>query len=235
MSSNYPKIPERLQAYRVALDLTQEEMGKWFGVNQSHYYKLENGHKIISLKSLRCFEAKGGDVCYLLTGRKRVTGKMDEYLAKCTTDYGRHELSKEMLWLVNQGIYLSRGQGLEITDYTLKNMELADRELKTPAIWKNIRGIEGLSQHKMAEKLDIGFKRFERIERKYGEADAEILNTLYEKFHYSPLAVLDHQLFCLDEMNQVWEDFSDEIQKRLEPYFERALELIRECENMHRE
>ena len=96
---------------------------------------------------------------------------------------------------MNQGIYLSKENESTISDFTLKNMELADRELKSPAIWKNIREIEGLSQHKMAEELDIGFKRFERIERKEGEADAEILSTLYERFHYSPLAVLDHQLF----------------------------------------
>ena len=35
MSSYYPKIPERLQLYRKALNLTQEQMGKRFGVNQS--------------------------------------------------------------------------------------------------------------------------------------------------------------------------------------------------------
>lgn len=232
MSSNYPKVPERLLAYRSALGLTQEEMGRLFGVIQSHYYKLENGHKIISLKSLKCFADQGGDVCFLLTGRRRIMGKMDEYLMKCNTDYGKNELSKEMLWLMKRGIELSKGQGFEITDYTYKNMELAERELKNPGIWKNIRSIEGLSQHKMAEKLDIGFKRFERIERRCGEADAEILNTLYEKMHYSPLALLDYQLFCMDEMNQVWEGFSEEVQKKLEPYLERALELVCECERV---
>lgn len=230
MSSYYPKIPERLQLYRKALNLTQEQMGKRFGVNQSHYYKLESGHKIISLRSLQCFEEQGGDVCYLLTGRRHITGQMNCYMDRCITDHGKNEFSKAMLWIIKQGIYLSKSQKLEITDFTLKNMELSGRQLKSPSIWKNIRDIEGLSQHKMAEELDIGFKRFERIERKQGEADAEILCTLYERFHYSPLAVLNHQEFCLDEMNQVWEEFTDEIQHKLEPYLENALRLINEYE-----
>lgn len=231
MSSSYPKIPERLRVYRRTLNLTQEEMGRRFDVNQSHYYKLESGHKNISGKSLRYFGEQGGDVCFLLMGRWRVVGKMDEYLERCGTDRGKNELSKAMLWLINQGIYLSNGQGDEITDYTLKNMELAERELKTPSIWKNIRGIEGLSQEKMAKKLDIGLKRFERIEREQAEADAVILNTLYENFHYSPLAVLNHQLFCVDEMNQAWDGFTDKIRKRLEPHLKRALELVLEYES----
>ena len=50
------------------------------------------------------------------------------------------------------------------------------------------------------------------------------------RFHYSPLAVLNHQEFCLDEMNQVWEGFTDEIQHKLEPYLENALRLINEYE-----
>ena len=230
MSSNYPKVPERLRQYRKALHLTQEDMGKRFGVNQSHYYKLESGHKIISLRSLKCFEEQGGDVCYLLTGRRHIAGKMDSYMEKCTTDHGKNELAKAILWIMNQGIYLSKENESTISDFTLKNMELAERELKSPAIWKNIREIEGLSQHKMAEELDIGFKRFERIERKEGEADAEILSTLYERFHYSPLAVLDHQLFFMDEMNLVWKEFSGDMQRKLEPYFENALKLIHEYE-----
>ena len=42
MNTYYSEVPQRLCAYRKALEMTQKEMSERFGVQQDHYSRLEN-------------------------------------------------------------------------------------------------------------------------------------------------------------------------------------------------
>ena len=52
---------------------------------------------------------------------------------------------------------------------------------------------------KMAERLDINIKRYQRLERMEAEPDAVILNSLYTLFGYSPLIILHENLYYAED------------------------------------
>ena len=97
-------------------------------------------------------------------------------------------------------------------------------------IWRSIRKIEDLTQMKMAERLDINIKRYQRLERMEAEPDAVILNSLYTLFGYSPLIILHENLYYAEEINKCWSEFSDEVRMQLNGVLEQDLKLIALCE-----
>lgn len=230
MSTNYAEIPERLRAYRKALALSQEEMGKRFGVGQDHYCKLENGNNIISYNSLRSFEKSGGDIQFLITGKEVQRGMLDEYLAQCTTTAGKIEALKVILWASKQGILWMNTDRFYELDLVWKYVRLAERGKESVSIWKNIREVEKLSQIQMADRLDINIKRYQRMENMQTKPDAEILNTLFEEFGYSPLVIMEMTTFSLDGINSMWEEFSEDIKVPLLDIVEKSVKIIEEYE-----
>lgn len=232
MGSNYSEIPKRLSAYRKALNMSQEEMGRQFAVNQSHYYKLETGVKIISYNSMEQFQKNGGDLCYLITGEKYQHGITDEYIGRCRTQTGRAETMKLILWLTEQGILLHSGNTEELDEKMWKHIKLAEWEKEDASVWKTIRMIENLSQIQMAEKLDINIKRYRRIEERKVGPDAEILRILYMEFGYSPLVILDRESYYMNEINSVWDSFPENIRKYLNRLLDENIKLIDRYESM---
>lgn len=232
MGSNYSEIPQRLFAYRKALNMSQEEMGRKLAVNQSHYYKLETGAKIISYKSMKQFQENGGDLCYLITGQKYEYGITDIYVGRCRTQTGRTAAMRMILWLTEQGILLNGGNTEELDGKMWKHIKLAEREKEDASVWKTIRMIEDLSQVQMAEKLDINIKRYRRIEERKVGPDAEILNRLYMEFGYSPLAVMDRESYYMNEINGVWNSFPGKIRQVLNRLLDENIKLIDRYESM---
>lgn len=232
MNKNYCDILDRLILYRKMWGNTQEEMSKKFGVTQSHYSKIETGHKIISFRGLQNFEKNGGDSVYLLTGEQRVQGEIEDYISNCRTERGRIALFKIVVWLLQQGLEFSHNNENRSISKTYKSLKLAETELEESTVWKNIRRLEGISQATMAKRLDINIKRYGRIENMEVKPDAEILNTLYIEFGYSPLVILDCQQFYINEANKIWSDFASEIKIELEAVLKSALHLINKFENI---
>lgn len=230
MCIGYSEVPQRLFQYRKRLGITQSEMGEKLGVNQSHYCKLESGDKTISFESLKKFEEQGGDVLFVLTGKEKRTGRMDEYLAGCRTVYGKTEMVKMLLWAMRLGIWMSREEERSIPDIMIRSVELASEESKRHSLWENIREVEGLSQRDMCREINVDIKRYRRIERDETKPDALILHTVYNRFQYSPSLFLGYELFCTDELNEMWERFSTEVKMCLEPVIENTCKLIRICE-----
>lgn len=231
MNSNYSHVVKRLLEYRKNLDLTQEQMGIKLGVKQSHYYKLETGSKIISMKSLRTFIENGEDAVFLLTGEDAEYRGVGHYFRKCKSQEGRTELYKLMLWLVSQGVKMQHGLIEDIPDQYYKELRALESGGKAESIWEGIRSVEKLTQIEMAKLLDINIKRYRKIEKGRSEPDAEILVELYGKLKYSPMIILNHKLFYEDRINKVWERFPDSIKRKLEPVIEKAIELINEYES----
>lgn len=230
MCSGYSEIPQRLLAYRKALGKTQDEMGDMFHVNQSHYLKLEHGLKIISYQCLKQFEAHGGDVYYLITGMKQGPGILDKYILRCKTRIGKLEALKLMIWLTRQGLLLSGRQDMKAADKVWKYVELAEKEISEESVWKHIREIEGMTQMKMARMLDIDIKRYRRIEKKESLPDIEIIHTLFRELEYSPLVIINRDLFCVDEMNRIWADFPEPVRNELGRILEENLGLVTQYE-----
>lgn len=224
-------ISQRLVGYRQQLGKSQAEMSREFGVNQSHYSKLESGTKYISYSSLKKFEEAGGDVNYLITGVHYKTGIVEDCMERCKTSDGKVEIMKALFWLTRQGIILMHGENWRETNQRVqKYIRLAEEKEQQTNIWKIIRKIEDLTQMKMAERLDINIKRYQRLERMEAEPDAVILNSLYTLFGYSPLIILHENLYYAEEINKCWSEFPDEVKEQLSAVLEEDLKLITLCE-----
>lgn len=226
MNSNYFQLIHRLISYREKLNKTQHQMGQLLGVTQSHYAKLESGQKIISFKSLKNFEKHDGDINYLITGSTIMPGKINEYLSFCKTDSGKIWLYEGLVWIFEKGFHFGSIDSSTLSQRTYKNLLFLKEYNKTDTIWECIRKSEDLSQINMAKIFDIDVKRYRRIEKLISEPDAEILNTLYCKLHYSPLIITNQELFYLDELNQAWELFPENIKETLNPLLRELLVFI---------
>ena len=55
--------------------------------------------------------------------------------------------------------------------------------------------------------------------------DAEIMNTLYTEFGYSPLIFLDVERFYANETNKIWNGFTEDVREELEAVEETKLRI----------
>lgn len=232
METGYSSVIDRLKWYRKKLNKTQSGMSEMFEVGQAHYSKLEDGKKIISYRSLEMFDKNGGDVQFLITGECYRQGRIDRYLSQCKTENGRRELLKLLFWVSRQGeaICNSNYDKTKLTKKTSSSVALTDYMEKDTSTWKNIRLLENLTQIQMAEILDINIKRYRRIEKMQSKPDAEILYTAYEKLGYSPLIIMKQEYYYLNELNNVWDKFSEKMIGRLDEIVRQGINLIQESE-----
>lgn len=203
-------------------------MAEKFGVKQDHYSRLESGKTLPSYRNLLCFVSNGGDIYYLITGKERYTGVIDAYLDKFKILRDKVELLKLILWVTYQGVSYEKSNKIYEIKRAWKHIELIENEKKINSIWKNIRKVEGISQKRMADRLDINIKRYQRMENLRTKPDAEILHSLFWDLGYSPLVMLKQDVFYLDEINKIWDEFPEKTRERLEGVIEQGIKLMQE-------
>ncbi len=226
MENNYLSIPGRLAAYRKLMNLSQTQMGEKFGVTQSHYSKMESGMKGVSFRDLRSFEENGGDPFFLITGEHREEGKLELYLERCDSDYGKEKIFEILVWAAEAGRERKETEMPILTERTDKCIRLMRDYSEEQTVWQNIRRAEDCSQEDMAKLFDINVKRYRSIEKEESMPDAEILQTLYEKMHYSPLVIMDREMYYMDELNRVWESMSPDWLREAEILVEQAFKVV---------
>lgn len=221
---SYSKVVERLGQYREQLGLSQTEMGRHLGVTQSHYQKLEKGMKVISRRSLEAFQNAGLDVFWLLTGTKKGSGILDDYLNGLESTIQMRKMLEVIIWVAEEGARVHRME----YDVSLGKAHdlLKICELNEPFIWKKIREVENLTQNQMAGLLEINIKRYRKMEKGEVPEDAAILASLYENLHYSPMLILNRKKYCLDELNNIWDKFSEPWMKRFSKYLEASSDIL---------
>lgn len=224
----YSEVPQRLCAYRKALGMIQKEMSERFGVKQDHYSRLESGKTLLSNRNLLCFMRSGGDIYYLITGKERYTGMLNVYLDNFKLLRDKVEIVKLILWATYQSIPYEKSNEIYEIKRAWKHIELIENEKKMNSIWRNIRKVEGISQQRMAERLDINIKRYQRMENLRTKPDAEILHSLFFDLGYSPLVMMKQDMFYLDEINKIWDEFPEKTRERLEGVIEQGIKLIQE-------
>lgn len=228
MNTYYSEVPQRLCAYRKALGMTQKEMSERFGVKQDHYSRMESGKTLLSNRNLSCFMRSGGDIYYLITGKERHTGVINVYLDNFKLLRDKVEIVKLILWATYQSIPYEKSNEIYEIKRAWKHIELIENEKKMNSIWRNIRKVEGISQQRMAERLDINIKRYQRMENLRTKPDAEILHSLFFDLGYSPLVMMKQDMFYLDEINKIWDEFPEKTRERLEGVIEQGIKLIQE-------
>ena len=223
MNAYYSEVPQRLCAYRKALEKTQKEMAEKFGVKQDHYSRLESGKTFLSYRNLLCFVSNGGDIYYLITGKERYVGVIDAYLDNFKLLRDKVEIVKLILWATYQSISYEKSNEIYEIKRAWKHIELIENDKKMNSMWRNIRKVEGISQQRMAERLDINIKRYQRMENLRTKPDAEILHSLFFDLGYSPLVMMKQDMFYLDEINKIWDEFPEKTRERLEGVIEQGI------------
>lgn len=229
MNEQHSNMAKRLQEYREKMQLTQEKMGENLGVTQSHYCKQEAGLVRVTYKNLKHFCENGEDANLLLLGQPVTHGKMDEYMNSCTTFNGKKKMFEALVWAVDFGLrYMQEcEENFQLTENTSKCLKFIQNYEETLTVWENIKETERSSQEKIAKIFDINVKRYRNIEKEISFPDAEILQQLYYKLHYSPLLILEKEMYYLDELNQAWNVFSGELKALLENRLDADLALIK--------
>jgi len=222
----YMKVAARLCEYRKKMKYTQQQMGTYLDVTQAHYSKLEAGTKIISRNSLIHFHNNGGDVEWLITGREQKNGIFNQYFGRYSDERSKGAFLEMSLWIIEQGLrigHYSDGDCLKNANKTIRLLLLKDREC---SIWTGIRETEDMTQMQMADILDINIKRYRRLEKGLAEEDAAVLASLYVNLGYSPMLLLWKKIYCMSELNMVWDKFDLQLQERLLQYVIKMSELI---------
>ena len=131
------------------------------------------------------------------------------------------------MWITRQGTILTYGEDRKEENRKVwKYIRLAEQRNTQETIWKNIRNLEHLTQAQMAESLKINIKRYQRLEKLEVDPDADILNSLYFLYGYSPLAILDENMYYIDEINKSWENFPESVKLQLHTVLEENMKLI---------
>lgn len=138
------------------------------------------------------------------------------------------EIVKLILWATYQSIPYEKSNEIYEIKRAWKHIELIENEKKMNSIWRNIRKVEGISQQRMAERLDINIKRYQRMENLRTKPDAEILHSLFFDLGYSPLVMMKQDMFYLDEINKIWDEFPEKTRERLEGVIEQGIKLMQE-------
>lgn len=209
----YYKIPKRLEEYRRKLSYTQEQMGEMMGLGQDHYQRVEQGSVIISYNGLHQIEDHGGDIYYLITGKRQKPGYINKLLEECNSPEMERMLLRCYLLYLEAGIYKAQGK---VEEEICHYLRMAEATLKEDTIWRGIRISEQVTHIKMAEMLEINRKRYAKLENKVIGADAYLLNQLYRKFHFFPFQIFEKGNFYLNELNQLQETLPDSIQEEIE-------------------
>lgn len=230
MNLGYSNFTKRLRSYRKEKNLSQEEMRGKFAVNQSHYSKIESGKSKISYDKMKMFEHNGGDIYYLITGETIVHGIADEYLGRCQTSIGKNAALELLLWLAKQGILLEKSDESKLFRRARKYLELSELINNGLTIWEGLRIVEHLTQAQLAEMLEISEKKYRRIERYEDAPDSQHLSILYERLEYSPLTFLYNDSYQTDELNRIWNTFTEYTQIRLKKLLDENFKLIEEYE-----
>ena len=222
----YTSVVSRLKEYRKKMNLTQKQMGLLLNVTQSHYCKLESGMKIIAKKSLLQFSNNGGDVQWLITGKTCQDGIFNDYFAQFKDEQSKVSFLEISIWTIKQGLKLSHYSDVSRLHNVYKIMYLMFWNNESYSVWNAIRDVESLTQMEMADILEINVKQYRRLEKGISEEDTTILLSLYIKLNYSPLLLIERDMWCINELNAAWNLFSTKMQNILKKYIDTLLELI---------
>lgn len=175
MSSEYTAVLERLQQYRVSMNMTQEQLSSVMGIGQSKMCKLEKGDLIISYDFLKKLNDIRWDIDYLFVGHREEAHSniLAEYI-KTIPD--KRESKKLICWMIESYFDYLNIDSMDCELYLFKS-SLEDEENQTVLYY--LRNYIKMTQVLLAEKLGIHQKKYRALEKEIKGPDAEVLLRLY--------------------------------------------------------
>lgn len=230
MENQYNKIPEHLYEYRRRINLTQVQFSQMWDLTQNYYTELESGRYRLTYENLIHFAKNGGDVGYIITGKETHKGIVEKYITNCRTDLERLEILRCIQLLTQIGCDFSRKDERARLGVLQKYVKFVENEISDCTIWENIRYIEGMTQVQMAALLDIQVKTYRKIEKMQKGPGAEILQIMYQRLGYSPWLFIDRKRYHVTEINEIWDNFPEQVVEDLEAFLKSMIKIIEKYE-----
>lgn len=228
MSNNYEEFLQRLNQYRLRLNMTQEETGRKLGINQSQYSKMELGKTIVPYRTLELLMKMGWDVDYLFTGKEAAchTSELGELIA-WGDEKDRRELLSAVAWLLKQGVEKSvSGVSFE-TRCEIEILRMRASGGTSKSVLYKIRKIAGIAQIPMSEKLGVNIKKYRMLEKNEVDPDAELLLRIYEVTGCRPSLLLDDSNVEGMIIDDLWRQIDRPIQMKIKSLTEQVLWFLK--------
>lgn len=228
MRRDYEEFLQRLNQQRLKLNMTQEELCKKLGIDQSQYSKMELGKTVVSYRILEILLDMEWDVDFLVTGKKSVrhiselSGMIGQGAEK-----DRQELLSVVAWLLEQGIEKSMS---DISFETKCEIEILKRRAdggNSESVLHEIRKISGIAQIPMSEKLGVNIKKYRMLEKNKKNPDAELLLRLYKETGCRPSLFLDSEKLENMIIDDLWSQTNDYIQTKILSLTEQVLWFLK--------
>jgi transcriptional regulator with XRE-family HTH domain len=227
MSVLYTDVLKRFIQYRQFYNLTQEQLAGILGVTQSCVSKMEGGRKKIPYSVLVILDGCEWDIDSIITGEHLEKTELDELFETCE-ESKRMDFLQYVLWAMMQGVKgyerqlsLMEQYAKKIEYIRLHTVNHADED----SVLYGIRAVNNLSQHGMAQKLQVDIKKYRALEKKESSLDAELLMNLYNEFDCMPFDII-HGSYHLKEVNRIWCKLNPELKEELLEFIKRGLTFL---------
>lgn len=193
MGTIYQEFLKRLKEERLRLKLSQNDMGCFLHMTQSHYCKAERGTRRFTYREMNSMGKMGLDVTYLITGY-RCQEPYKEFLERCTAKELRCYLS--LICSVIECAYINKSYRHQNELRQLIEaiqLSMMPRERGTTLLY-TLRRSGKISQIAMAEMLEVDVKKLRELENGKKEPDGELMCLLWEKFMVPISLILDDSI-----------------------------------------
>lgn len=224
MNKLYEETLHRLVCSRQLEEITQMDMGKQFGVTQSHYSKMELGKAEITYDFLCKMYAENWDIDYLVTGIiYRGDNELLQRLLLSCEQKEKRELLRLIVWGIEQ---LLEQPVNETVKRELRAMHLLlEMEVPCSMIYR-VRNIRECSQVSMAEALGIGMRKYRKLECGETQPDLELMTKVYHISGCRPSLFIDENAGKRILLNSLWNMLGEPVQKELIDFLDSGIRIM---------
>ncbi len=229
--SEYQEVLNRIVQFRRQMGKTQVDISKDTNLSQAQVCRLESGRNRYQVDTLKEYVRQGMDIDYVVTGEHRKTGAIELLIEQTgvTLWEEQEELMKLIVWLVEAGLNRTADN---IAEDKLKYYREELRRLRQvlddeeDTVLYKLRSMHSLSQFEMSEKLEVGIKKYRKLEKGESDMDIELIWNVYRKFRCNPSYLLSGHVENFNMLNEIWEYFDEESRQSIAEMTRMGLELM---------
>lgn len=229
--NEYQQVLNRIVQFRKQMGKTQVDISRDTNLSQAQVCRLESGRNRYQAQTLKEFARQGMDIDYVITGEHRKVGAIEFLIEQngVTSWEEREQLMRLIVWLLEAGLDRTTE---DVPEDKMKNYKKELRQLgqvlddeEDTVIYK-LRSIHALSQLEMSEQLEIGIKKYRKLERGETDIDIELIWNAYRKFRCSPSYLLSGHIENFNMLNEIWTYLDETCRRSITQITKMGLELL---------
>jgi|GEM_PF-5347648 len=223
-------IGKRMRELRLNMKMTQAEISVILQISDKYYSRLERDVCRLSYDNIvGLHDNLKWDINYILTGREVGKSVFDKYLFSQPREVQK-KLTGLVLWTIRiVNIESDTKQINTLISYWAKSKDEYGHKNKITidnGLLKLVRDNMDLSQKEMAELLEIDVRKYGKLERGEIRPTLQSLLSIDRKLGYSPSFVLFGEINSLPYINEAWNNFSDDVKRKIVILLENGIQLV---------